>query len=404
MTASQRPTHIALVTPHTPSQAGWEYYDAPCMAEHLHALRDSGFTHICLRPPWHWLQPRPGHIQRQSIDRLEQILDIIATQRLSAFISLLDVEHAGRLALPDWHNAPDVIGWMQGQTTRPFLRRGTPVLINGRLRTLNMANPFTTDVLTNAHQLLVRSVLGYFAGHPAANDWLIGHGWGRLATATAPHMQTWWQTLMAHARQAHPGARLWASIDEPQLTTSPLTLTNIAPTVDGLVVGTPQPGLDAQARRRLSDPALFMHHLVAGLSEKPVVSWLSPIAHQHGGASHTLPIQWHQQPWGLPSLTSADQANYYATLLTRLHAAGSHGIVHTHARGALPEHDYEPTAWHDLLAPLLDAQGERHLAGDAVADSLRQWQTMAEAPARLDAERYWYKPQSEWQRMWREFA
>ena len=23
---------------------------------------------------------------------------------------------------------------------------------------------------------------------------------------------------------------------------------------------------------------------------------------------------------------------------------------------------------------------------------------------RLDAERYWYKPQSEWQRMWREFA
>jgi len=404
MTDPQNPTQVALVTPHTPSHAGWEHYDAPCVAEHLHALRDSGFTHVCLRPPWHWLQPRPGHIQRQSIDRLEQLLDAIATQRLSAWISLLDVEHAGRLALPDWHNAPDVIGWMQGQTTRPFLRRGTPVLINGRLRTLNMANPFTTDALTNAHQLLVRSVLGYFAGHPAANDWLIGHGWGRLATATAPHMQTWWQTLIAHARQAHPSARLWASIDEPHLTTSPLTLASIAPSVDGLVVSTPQPGLGAQARRRLSDPALFMHYLVAGLSEKPVVSWLSPIAHQHGGASRTLPIQWHQQPWGMPSLTSADQANYYATLLTRLHAAGSHGIVHMHARGALPEHDYEPTAWHGLLAPLIDAQGERHMAGDAVADSLRQWQTVAAAPARLDAERYWYKPQSEWQRMWREFA
>jgi hypothetical protein len=374
------------------------------VAEHLHALRDSGFTHVCLRPPWHWLQPRPGHIQRQSIDRLEQLLDAIATQQMSAFISLMDVEHEGRLALPDWHNAPDVIGWMQGQTTRPFLRRGTPVLINGRLRTLNMANPFTTDTLSNAHQLLVRSVLGYFAGHPAANDWLIGHGWGRLATATAPQMQTWWQTLITHARQAHPTARLWASIDEPQLTTSPLNLASVAPSVDGLVVVTPQPRLPAQAQRRLSDPSLFLHHLVAGLSEKPVISWLSPIAHQRSGVARTLPIQWHQQPWNLPSLPPADQASYYATLLSRLQLAGSHGIVHTHPLGALPQHDYEQTDWYVLLAMLVDARGERSMAGDAMADCMRQWHTVAEAPARLDAERYWHKPQSEWIRMWHEFA
>lgn len=395
---------MAIVTPHTPTQAGWEYYDAHCVAEHLHALRDSGFTHICLRPPWHWLQPRPGHMQRQSIDRLEQLLDAIAAQRMGAFISLLDVEHEGRLALPDWHNAPDVIGWMQGQTTRPFLRRGTPVLINGQLRTLNMANPFTTDALTNAHQLLVRSVLGYFAGHPAANDWLLGNGWGRLATATAPHMHTWWQTLIAQARQAHPQARLWASIDEAHLTTSPLNVASIAPSVDGLVAMTPQPGLPAQTGRRLSDPALFMHTLVAGLTDKPVVSWLSPLAHQPSGQARMLPITWHQQPWGLPSLTPADQANYYATLLTRLHTAGSHGSVHTHVLGAQPQHDYAPPSWHDLRVALIDARGERSMAGDAVADGMRQWTTVAAGPAHLDAERYWYNPQREWLRLWHEFA
>ncbi len=390
--------HAATFTPGTPTNSGWDVIDGAFAAERIHVLKELGYTHLLLRPAWHWLQPRPHQVSTTAINALERLLDSVQAHGLTAITSLLDVDHYGILALPDWHNAPDVIGWMQKRTTQPVLSEGRPVLVNGRLHHLRMANPYTTSELVRAQRMLVETVMRYFAGHPAATHWLIAHGWSRLANAPKAIVRPWWEQLTEAARAAQPQATLLASVDYPNATRHTLNIPTLAARVDMLIGLGTWPELTKQTQRPLSAPSRFVHTVVQGLSSVPVLTWLPPLGHSTT-SSHWLPISWHDQPWSLPVLSLTDQQRWSAAMYTGLQRAGSQGVIVTEPLGGYP-----PTNAHDhSWWPHLATQTHPDLV-DMVRQQHQQWHEAGPAVERIDAERYWHAPVSECARLWHEFA
>ena len=393
-----------LYTPARQKQHGWQEIDWAVVRDQFSQLAELGVRQVVLRPVWGQLQPRPQRIDRISMANLERCLDMVQAANLQATVALLGVTAWGALALPEWHNSPDVVGWLQGRTTQPIATQGAPVLIDGRWQRLHMANPFTTEVWQQAHHLLIQTVMGYFGSHAAIDHWLLADGWSQLAPTTPAIARTWLHKLTTQARAVAPRAMLAGMVDGPILLGQHgISLALMAEYFDVLLVDGATPALGQRTTRRLSAPALFLHNVVAGLTQRPVLPWLAPTL-MNDAASTWQQIAWQQQIIDIPALSDDDDGRYHETLLAQLHQAGAPGVV-LPMPFVMPQGDRDmPLAWLRRAQALIDARG--HLTGGGKAVQ-RMWQTQPQVVQRtytIDSERYAHNPVQELHRLWHEFG
>ncbi len=393
-----------LYTPARQKQHGWQEIDWAVVRDQFSQLAELGVRQVVLRPPWGQLQPRPQRIDRVSMANLERCLDAAQAAKLNAMVALLGVTAWGAFTLPEWHNNPDVVGWLQGRTTQPVATQGAAVIIDGRWQRLHSANPFTTEAWQQAHHLLIQTVMGYFASHSAISHWMLAEGWSQLAPTTSAIARTWLHKLITQARAVAPRATLAGMVDGPVLLGQHgISLALLAEYVDVLLVDGAMPALRQRTTRRLSAPALFLYEVVAGLTQRPVLPWLAPTL-MSDVASNWQQIAWQQQIIDMPALSDDDDGRYHETLLAQLHQAGAPGVV-LPMPFAMPYGDSDlPVAWLRRGQALIDARGNLTGGGKAVQ---RMWQAAPQVGQRtvaIDRERYDHNPVQELHRLWHEFG
>lgn len=393
-----------LYTPARQKQHGWQEIDWAVVREQLGQLAELGVRQVVLRPVWGQLQPRPQRIDRISMANLERCLDLVQAANLQATVALLGVTAWGALTLPEWHNSPDVVGWLQGRTTQPIATQGAPVLIDGRWQRLHMANPFTTEVWQQSHHLLIQTVMGYFGSHGAIVQWLLADGWSQLAPTTPVIARTWLHKLTTLARAVAPRATLAGMVDGLILLGQHgITLALLAEYFDVLLVDGATPVLGQRTTRRLSAPALFLHEVVAGLTQRPVVPWLAPTL-MSDTASTWQQIAWQQQIIDIPALSDDDDGRYHETVLAQLHQAGAPGVV-LPMPFVMPQGDRDmPLAWLRRAQALIDARGHLTGGGNAVQQLLHANPLYVPRSYAIDRERYEHQPVQELHRLWYDFA
>lgn len=370
----------------------WLQADKGRIREEIAHIADRGLTHIVLAPAWFRLQPRPHQLDRVVMATLEACYDAADRAGIACITTLLTAGYMGHTELPDWHHATDVVGWLQGRTSMPVYRRGGAVRVNGVLRQLQLANPYRTDGFRGGQRELIRGVMGYFAGHPAARHWLLAPGWSYLADVAPVVAQTWWQELTHLARRVHAGAVLMTQIDAPQLLGHGFDVTIASREVDVVCVDTAMSVLPGRQRRAPWLPMQFLYYLVAGLTQRPTMIGMHPIMRGDVASWHAL--RWYDRPLALPVLTDAQ-------LLDGLHAQIAiwqqrpvAGVMY-------------PRGWHagfdgdrdgiDSL-PVIDATVHQL---DAL---MREWQSVGSVYDIVDQERYCYQPRKELMRLWREYS
>jgi len=377
-----------------PYHVNWLMADKGRIRDEIAQLADRGMTHVALSPAWFRLQPRPQQIDRVVMSTLETCYDAAQQVGLATVTTLFTVGYMGELELPDWHNTADVVGWLQGRTTVPIYRRGGSVHVNGVLRHLQLANPYRTDVYREAHRELVRVVMGYFAGHRAARHWLLAPGWSYLADVSPNVAQVWWQELTTLARRVHAGAVLMTQIDAPQLLGHGFDAVLAGREVDVVVVDTAMPVLSQRQRRPPLLPMQFLHHVVAGLTQRPTIIGMHPL--MRGGVSGWHAVRWYDQFVTVPQLTEAQMIAAWQMHVEVMRQRTVAGVLY-------------PPGWHagvdddrhglDMRVFTLPDGMMRQL--DVL---LRDWQTVGNAHDAFDVERYQYHPRKELTRLWREFS
>ncbi|NBU64766.1 MAG: hypothetical protein EBS29_09735 [Chloroflexia bacterium] len=393
-----------LYTPACQTRHGWQTIDWAVVRDQCSQLAEIGVRHVVLRPPWAQLQPRPQRIDRNGMANLERCLDIVQAANMQAVVSMLGVTAWGALTLPEWQNSPDVVGWLQGRTTQPIASQGAPVMIDGRWQRLHIANPFTTEAWQQAYHLLIQTVMGYFASHVAIRHWVLAEGWSQLAPVTATDAHAWLHGLTTRARAAAPRAVLAGVVDgKVLLGQHGISLPLLAEYVDVLLVDGAMPVLGQRTAHRLSAPALFLHEVVAGLTQRPVLPWLAPTL-MSPTASNWQQIVWQQQLLDIPALSDDDDGRYHETLLTQLQQAGAHGAV-LPMPFAMPNGDSDmPIAWLRHVQSLLDTRGHLTGGGTAVQQMLQAQAQVVQRTYPIDSERYYYDPVQTLQRWWQEFG
>jgi vancomycin resistance protein YoaR len=260
-----------LYTPSRQKQHGWQDIDWAVVRDQLGQLAELGMRQVVLRRPAADYNHVHNGLTGWDMANLERCLDMVHAANMQAMVSLLGVTAWGALRLPEWHNSPDVVGWLQGRTTQPIVTQGAAVIIDGRWQRLHIANPFTTEAWLQAQHLLIQTVMGYFASHSAIHHWLLAEGWSQLAPATAPHARTWMHNLVTHARAVAPRATLAGTVDGPVLVgRHGISLALLAEYYDVLLVDCAIPALGSRTTHRLSAPALFLHAIVSGLTQRAV--------------------------------------------------------------------------------------------------------------------------------------
>lgn len=377
-----------------PYHLNWLNADKGRIREDIAHLADRGLTHVVLSPAWFRLQPRPQQIDRVVMATLETCYDAADRVGLAAVTTLLTAGYMGQLELPDWHNTADVVGWLQGRTTKPIYRSGSTVQVNGIPRRLQLAHPYRTDMYREGQRELVRGVMGYFAGHPAARHWLLAPGWSYLADVSVTVAQTWWQELTALARRVHAGAVLLTQIDAPQLLGHGFDAALAGREVDGVWVDTAMPIVSYRQRRSPILPMQFLAYVVAGITQRPTVIGMHPLI--RGSVSGWRSVRWYNRPLAVPVLTDTQLIEAWHMQVEFMQRQAVAGVVY-------------PRGWHvgmdsdrdgiDDLATMMSDRMMQHIDG-----MMRDWVVVSGAIDAFDIERYQYQPHKELVRLWRTYS
>lgn len=377
-----------------PYHVMWDAADIGRIREEFAHIADRGMTHVVLSPTWFRLQPRPHQVSRDVMQTLEACYDAAARVRLQAITAVLTTGYAGVRELPDWHHTPDVMGWLQGRTNAPLYQRGGTVMVNGVMRRLQLAHPYTTETYRTGQRELIRVVMGYFAGHPAARHWLLAPGWSYLADVPSSVATAWWHDITSMARRVHDGAVLMAQIDAPQLLGHALDVATIGCEVDMVVVDTAMPVLARRQHRPLLAPMQFLYGVVAGLAQRPTIIGMHPFG--EAPQATWVKWRWYDHTLAIPVMPGIQ--------LTSIWEAWVRYLQQTNVAGAM-----YPAGWHigrdiDREARVQGLPGVSSAVRAECERMLRGWQQTGAGQMDIDGERYHYQPRQEMQRLWRAFA
>lgn len=371
----------------------WANPDKGRMREELAQIAERGLTHVYLSPPWFRLQPRPHRVDRMVMATLEACYDAAEWAGMAAVTSVLTAGYAGMRELPDWHTSDDVMELLQGRTQAPVFRRDTQVYINGVRRGVVLANPYIPDTFRYGQHELIRAVMGYFDGHPAARHWLLAPGWSYLGRTDRKVAYAWWQEITSIARRVHTGAVLMAQVDKPQLLGHSFDLEMMSREVDMIVVDTAMTIVSHRHTHAPMVPMQFLAYVVAGLTQCPTVIGMHPIERGTGVAWQSK--TWYEGSLMVPELADEQLVDAWMQLLDGWKRTNIAGVVY-------------PIGWHwgadddrRIAAPDYHRLAPLMTQLDA---GLRQWQQVGTQREQLDAERYWYEPFYEIIRLWNEFT
>jgi hypothetical protein len=177
----------------------WQAFDRVEVAEELAQIAAMGCHVVRVPLLWSMVQPSADRLDHRTLDHLGEVLDGAAAVGLRAVVDLQVGLAAGAFAWPDW--ALDLLPAV------PPVRQ----IVNGRWEDRYcLRDPFADDRLVAAQRRLFREVIGYYAGHPAAFGWGLGHELDRACPPQSPDIAAeWLERRVAEIREVAGEVRLF---------------------------------------------------------------------------------------------------------------------------------------------------------------------------------------------------
>lgn len=345
----------------------WSEFDPAEVDEEFGVIAALGLQLVRIFLLWDDWQPRPDEVSARCLDDLEAVCDCASRHGLRLDITFF----TGHMSGPNW--AP---GWLL--SSAPADASKLQVVSGGDVVLGGYRNPFFDPVALEAEELLLRTVVGRLAGHPAVYAWNLGN---------EPDLFAW----PRDHREGRAWTRRMATVIR-ELDDRPVTcglhvaslLEDNGLRVDGAFAETDFAVMHAypmylELARGPLDPDLvpFTCALTSALSGKPVLmeEWGGCTA-PPGEPSQT----WRWTSYGRPrsQFMAAEEelAEYIAAVLPRLVEVGATGsLLWCFA-------DYDESL--HQLPPLLESRHERHFGLLRADGSLKPH---AEEIARFAAER-----------------
>lgn len=395
----------------------WQRYDRGAVREELAHIAATGFNTVRLCLLWEDFQPGPTRINSRAMRCLEHALDTASTAGLRVVLSLFPVAVLGQFQIPSWANGPDIAGALRRvQQGQPLLIVRPPGLISvitgGRYRPVQCGDLFSDPMIVEAQRYLVRETGSYFGSHPAVWIWQLGEGFERVHRPTSEQaVSQWFRMVSDELRRVAPHATCMGIVSSTGLKRrSGPRPEHVAAhcTMTGVAVDLPETPVEHLVRH--TNPAAYLHMLVAGLAERRVVvTGIGMPTIIDGETAGWFEDDLYGRTVLIYRSTAGEQAEFIYTALERLYEDGAAGVwLATYADTPaelwqMPPFDrtrcYRTTG-------IVDALGREKPAVGAVRDiakRIRSASTMPSQPPAVDAERYWSDPERTFRTWWREF-
>lgn len=187
----------------------WRDFDAAEVREEFAVIKGLGMSLVRIFLLWEDWQPTPGSVDPAALDNLGTVCEIAATLGLQLDVTFF----TGHMSGPSW--AP---GWMllRDQPMPPGVRQ---VVSAGEVVNCGYINPYADDLALDAAELLLRTVVARYAGHPAIGLWNLGNepdlfAWPPSAAAG----RAWVRRMVAAIRAIDPATPITCGLHVPDLT------------------------------------------------------------------------------------------------------------------------------------------------------------------------------------------
>lgn len=330
--------------PRRKAMVWWADFDRHEVADEFDVIAELGLDVVRIFALWEHFQPDPTRVDMAAMRHLEAVCDLAADRELGLDVTFF----TGHMSGPNW-----VPRWLLHDTDTvpsPAVRQ---VVSEGRVVGRGYRNPFTDPEALAAGELLVGTVVGAFADHPAPWMWNLGNEPDLLAHPPPGAGRRWAVSLRDIIRRLDPDRPVTVGLHaESLIDDNGLRVDEIFAEVDVAVMhGYPMYSSVAEGPL---DPWFvpFLCALTSALCDKPVLAeeWGGP-TNPDGDESTT----WRWTSYG----TRREQHMAGESAMAAYVAAVLPNLVATGATGAMLWcfADYAEELWD---RPPLEAGGARH--------------------------------------------
>lgn len=322
----------------------WRDFDAAEVREEFAVIKGLGMSLVRIFLLWEDWQPTPGSVDPAALDNLGTVCEIAATLGLQLDVTFF----TGHMSGPSW--AP---GWMllRDQPMPPGVRQ---VVSAGEVVNCGYINPYADDLALDAAELLLRTVVARYAGHPAIGLWNLGNepdlfAWPPSAAAG----RAWVRRMVAAIRAIDPATPITCGLHVPDLTEDTgLRANQVFAEVDRAVMHGYPMYADWSTGPLDSDFVPFLCALTSALCGKPTLMEEFGGCTEAPGRSSSV---WAWSAYGQPreQFMASEEAlaEYLGQVLPKLVEVGAAGaMLWCYA-------DYTPDLWD--RPPCDEAQHER---------------------------------------------
>jgi hypothetical protein len=390
------------------SPYSWLALDKAAISDELAHIVDLGFDTLRIELRWEEFQPAMARINGAAMAGLEYVFEAAHGKGLRVVTSMLTGSMAGALALPRWATGlrpsdPLVAKRLGIRLEAP--PEGRPLLSEDSYHRSPPRDLYGDREQRQAQGYLVRELIGYFAGHPAAWQWLLG---ANLFFARKPEQAAqaaaWWLGLSNLVR-SQGSERILGHVSAASLAqANSLRPAAIAASGAGLVLGA-QPVMPlALAEPWRASHLGFLLSLASTLAQEqggtPAPVYIDDVGIGVGFVGRTGWVDDLVLGRGAASYLADEeqQAVFVEEALTSLSKAGAAGVWLAAYR------DPGPSTWNGppldkalgrRQQGLVSAAGHERAAAGAVrafAARLRAGEIVLGSPSALplDPERYWH--------------
>ncbi len=187
----------------------WRSFDAAEVREEFTVIKSIGMSLVRIFLLWEDWQPTPDSVDPDALGNLGTVCDIAAGLGLKLDITFFTGHMSGPSWAPSWMLLP-------GEPMLPGVRQ---VVSGGKVVNCGHLNPYTDAVALAAEELLLRTVVARYHGHPAVGMWNLGNEPDLFARPPSPAAgRAWARRMVAAIRAIDQATPITCGLHVPDLT------------------------------------------------------------------------------------------------------------------------------------------------------------------------------------------
>lgn len=418
MVAQEDPRPFIAGITYWPRRKGlrwWESFDRSEVQEEFAHITALGFQSVRFALRWEDFQPTSGKVNTYAFRALERALDAASDAQLQVVITLFPLTLHGGVHIPDWVSRPNPIHELRqlrrsrkSVVVKPAALR--PVIYKWGYHYTPPQDVFGNPAIREAQIYFVRELIGYFGTHPAMLSWQLGEGLEYLHKPDTIETIRQWYAEMVAAIRDYTKVPIWGGTSVRSLTLQVGPRPNHLAELCDAVVLSLDPARRLRNQARDLPAMLFLYYLTAALADASVRIMGFGQATTQDSVGSWVRDEASGQSMYTYLASHEEQADHVGSVLSALQQAGVPGVWLSDYADYIKEVQQVPSLDKTIYARtrgVIDSNGNEKPLANSVKTFIASQPEIRETTSKtffdIDVERYWYNPQSEFERLWNAF-